>query len=95
MVGSAIAECGVPRSELYIVSKVCGGGKLSYFCYHYQNDVINTYCKICSLLNFFFKVWGDKCFEGREAILRQLDKTLADLQVQNVFSVEFDVRKVF
>ena len=35
-------------------------------------------------LFFFFKVWGDKCFEGREAILGQLDKTLADLQVKEL-----------
>ena len=40
-------------------------------------------------------MWGDKCFEGREAILGQLDKTLADLQVQNLFSVECVLRQVF
>mmetsp|Transcript_52340 Transcript_52340/g.84695 ORF Transcript_52340/g.84695 Transcript_52340/m.84695 type:complete len:321 (-) Transcript_52340:258-1220(-) len=48
MVGRAIAECGVARSDLYIVSKV----------------------------------WGDKVYEGREAILAQLDQTLSDLQVK-------------
>jgi diketogulonate reductase-like aldo/keto reductase len=47
MVGAAIAECGVPRNELFIVSKV----------------------------------WCDKIYEGREAIIAQLDKTLEDLQV--------------
>eukprot|EP00286_Rhodomonas_abbreviata_P022500 CAMPEP_0181301160 /NCGR_PEP_ID=MMETSP1101-20121128/7273_1 /TAXON_ID=46948 /ORGANISM="Rhodomonas abbreviata, Strain Caron Lab Isolate" /LENGTH=320 /DNA_ID=CAMNT_0023406441 /DNA_START=18 /DNA_END=980 /DNA_ORIENTATION=+ len=46
MVGEAITESGVPRSELFLVSKV----------------------------------WGDKMYEGKEAILAQLATSLASLQ---------------
>jgi len=46
MVGAALKDCGVPRAELFLVSKV----------------------------------WGDKMFEGKDAILAQLETTLTDLQ---------------
>ena len=50
IVGTALAECGVPRRDLYIVSKV----------------------------------WGDQIYNGREAVLAQLDRTLEDLGIEHL-----------
>ena len=50
IVGAALAECGVPRRDLYIVSKV----------------------------------WGDQIYNGREAVLAQLDRTLEDLGIEHL-----------
>jgi len=77
-VGLGIKDSGVPRDELFLASKVRGGG-----CIQNVSRCSETLQKL-GLMIVSTQVWTDKIYEGREAVRAQVEQTLQDLGTGSV-----------